>query len=580
LKIKKILLVPAFLFVCMMLKAQAPGCSSKNDVLGNAGQPGLIGEYVAGFFNDNPSYFPSTVATSNRLETNLNYTGNNWGAIVPPAGGSVADADNYSARYRGSMYIATSGVYTFYLTSDDASYLWIDNQALAYPLVVSNALINNGGLHGDITIAATTSLTAGLHNIQILFGEGTGGNHLIFEYSATTPAISRQVVPNSILCTGIQPAIVPAAVTPPPGCSCSAGVTSAYYNAYFNDVQTFFTSNTPVINRTDPQIGFTTDAGWGNVCPPLAGSNASPETYSARFTGGVYIPVAGTYTFYLSSDDAAYMWLDGNALAINPASNSSFINNNGLHSVAMVSAVATLSVGLHDFKIHYGENTGNNVCFLEYASTDAGIARQIVPQSAYCSCMSTMSTLPVELLSFSASPVEDKTVLVEWKTASETNSWKFDIERSSNGIDFTTIASLDSKGDKQNHSVNSYDYHDLNPEQGISYYRLKQVDLDGTFKRYNMVSVELSNAATDLFRVFPNPNEGLFTIRFDGKKRGNVRVAIFAPDGRLMMDDDRLGDENPESSYEINLGPNACKGLYIAICTIDGVKYPVKISVN
>lgn len=580
-KASTIRLVLSFLLFTYAIKAQPPACATQKDVKGNAGQAGLIGEYVAGFFNDNPSYFPSTVAPSNRLESNLNYTTNNWGAIVPPAGGTVADADYYSSRYRGSIYIATAGAYTFYLTSDDASYLWIDNNALAYPLVVSNALINNGGLHGDITVSATINLTAGMHNIQILFGEQSGGNHLIFEYSATTPAIARQVVPNSILCTGIQPAIAAPVVTPPPGCSCSAGVTSEYYNNYFNDVQTFFTSNTPSINRTDAQIGFTTDGGWGNVCPPLAGTNASPETYSTRFTGRIYIPVATTYTFYLTSDDASYMWLDGSALVTNPTTASAFINNSGLHSATMVSAVATLSVGLHDFKIHYGENTGNNVCYLEYASTVAGISRQIVPQSSYCSCLSNASTLPVELLSFNASPVADQTVLVEWKTASETNNRKFDVERSKNGINFVSIGSLEAKGNPQHQSVNTYQYHDLYPEPGISYYRLKQTDLDGTFKTYSIVSVELKKAGSGLFRVFPNPNEGVFTMAFDGIREGaNVSVTIFAPDGRIVYDE-ALSYENLETgSRQVSLGAGAVKGLYIAICIIDGVKYPVKISVN
>lgn len=551
------------------------------DVLGNPGQQGLIGEYVSGFFNDNPSYFPSGVAAFNRLEANLNYTGNNWGAIVPPAGGTVADADGYSSRYRGSIYIATAGVYTFYLTSDDASYLWIDNNALAYPAVVANALINNGGLHGDVTVAATVSLTAGFHNIQIQFGEASGGNHLIFEYAATTPAVPRQVVPGSILCTAIQPSLTPAAITPPPGCSCAAGVTSELYTGYYSDVQTFFTSNAPVINRTDPQIGFTTDGGWGNVCPPLAGSNASPETYSARFSGMIYIPLTGTYTFYLTADDAAYLWLDGNALATNPTTGTALINNSGLHSATMVSAVVTLSAGLHDFKIHYGENTGNNVCYLEYASTDAGISRQIIPQSAYCSCLSTTSTLPVELLSFTAAYAGDGTVLVEWKTASETNNRHFDVERSANGIDFTGIASVEAKGNKKDHSLTSYQYTDPEPVPGISYYRLKQVDIDGTFKHYSIVSVESSGFGRAFVQVLPNPNEGFFTLSFSGvKKDDQVEVMVFTSDGALVYSHPVERPVLEAGRQEIDLGPYVRKGLYTLITVINGVKYPVRISVN
>lgn len=569
------------IFFQARLAGQSVSCSSQPDVLGNPGQPGLIGEYVAGYFNDNTSYFPASVATFNRLEANLNYTTNNWGAIVPPAGGSVADADNYSSRYRGSIYIATAGVYTFYLTSDDASYLWIDNTALAYPTTVANALINNGGGHGNVTVAANVSLTAGFHNIQVQYGEGTGGNNLIFEYAATSPAITRQVVPGSILCTAIQPSITPVAVTPPPGCPCSAGVTSELYTGYYNDNQSFFSANTAAINRIDPQIGFTTDDSWGNVCPPLAGSNASPETYSVRFSGRIYMPVAGTYTFYFTADDAAYMWLDNNALATNPTSASAFINNGNLHSAAMVSVVATLSAGLHNFKIHYGENTGNNVCFLEYASTDAGISRQMVPQASYCSCLSTTSTLPVELLSFTAVPVGDGTVLTEWKTASETNNRRFDVERSTNGIDFITIASLDAKGNQQEHSVTAYRYTDPQPAPGVSYYRLKQVDLDGSFKNYSIVSVELSKSTAVPFQLFPNPNEGVFTMAFPAvTKDQQVEVILFAPDGSLVYQHAMGHSELEAGRQDIDLGPYAPKGLYIAICVVNGIKYPVKISVN
>ena len=563
------------------LAAQSATCSAQPDVLGNPGQPGLIGEYLAGFFNDNTSYFPSTVAPFNRLESNLNYTTNNWGAIVPPAGGSVADADNFSSRYRGSIYIATAGVYTFYLTSDDASYLWVDNNALAYPAVVANALIRNGGLHGDVTVAATVSLSTGFHNIQIQFGEGSGGNHLIFEYAASSPAIARQVVPGSILCTAIQPSITPVAVTPPPGCPCSAGVTSEVYTGYYNDVQTFFTSNTPAINRIDPQIGFTTDGSWGNVSPPVAGSNANPDHFSVRFTGRIYIPVATTYTFYFTADDAAYVWLDNNALATNPTAASAFINNGNLHSAAMVSAVATLSVGLHDLKVHYGENDGNNVCFLEYASTDAGIPRQIVPQSAYCSCLSTTSTLPVQLLNFTAAYTADGTVQVEWKTASESNNRQFDVERSANGTDFVSIGTVAAKGNKQEHTVTAYRYSDEAPLPGISYYRLKQTDLDGTFKHYGIVAVEAPGTGKVLAKIVPNPNEGLFTLSFQGLKTNDrVEVMVLASDGTQVYMQP-LGRSALEAGrQEIDLGPYVPKGLYTVITLINGVKYPVRISVN
>ena len=94
----KTLLPFIVIFLSFSLKAQPPGCSSTNDILGAAGQAGLYGEYVAGYFADAPSYFTSTVSATRRIESNLNYTSNNWGAIVPPAGGSAARCTGSGAR--------------------------------------------------------------------------------------------------------------------------------------------------------------------------------------------------------------------------------------------------------------------------------------------------------------------------------------------------------------------------------------------------------------------------------------------------------------------------------------------------
>lgn len=267
---KKILSLALFLSV-LVSKAQPPGCSSGIAANGLPGQAGLLGEYFAGYFNDNPAFFPSAVSTTNRVESNLNYSVNNWGAIVPPATGTVADPNQFSARYRGSIYIAAAGTYTFYLTSDDASFMWIDNDALTYPAVTLNALISNGGYHGDVTVSNSVYLTPGLHNIQIQYGESSGGNHLIFEYQNTALGIGRQAVPNSILCTSVQPLII---VPPPAGCVCTdpsanpaaAGLYAQYYAGYYNDVQSFFTTGVPGLTRIDPTINFATDNGWGKHC--------------------------------------------------------------------------------------------------------------------------------------------------------------------------------------------------------------------------------------------------------------------------------------------------------------------------
>ena len=179
---------------------------------GGPSSSGLAADYYPGYFNDNLAFFNSTAPGLTRIDPQLNFASssttaaNGWGTIIPPAiqGATATDPDQFSTRHRGSVYIPTAGAYTFYLTSDDASYLWLDGAALAPTL--ANATINNGGAHGPRLVQATATLSAGLHNILVYYGEATGGNTLTLEYSSAAGAgISQQIIPNSALCAGPSP---------------------------------------------------------------------------------------------------------------------------------------------------------------------------------------------------------------------------------------------------------------------------------------------------------------------------------------------------------------------------------------
>ena len=185
---------------------------------GGPATSGLAADYYPGYFNDNLAFFGSTTSGLTRIDPQLNFASSSttdptgWGAIIPPAtvGANATDPDQFSTRHRGSVYIPTAGAYTFYLTSDDASYLWLDGAALAPSL--PNATISNGGPHGSVTVQATATLSAGLHNLLVYFGEQTGGNVLTLEYSSTAGAgISRRIVPNAALCAG--PSALPPVAT-------------------------------------------------------------------------------------------------------------------------------------------------------------------------------------------------------------------------------------------------------------------------------------------------------------------------------------------------------------------------------
>jgi hypothetical protein len=123
------------------------------------------------------------------------------------------------------------------------------------------------------------------------------------------------------------------------------------------------------------------------------------------------------------------------------------------------------------------------------------------------------AVVPVNLLSFTATH-DNGSVLLNWTTAQEINNSHIVIERSQDGNNFSEIGSVPAA--QQNELINEYVFLDKRPLSGISYYRLLQVDLDGT-KEYHPVR-RVKIAITENIHVFPNPivpGRASFTVEME-----------------------------------------------------------------
>jgi hypothetical protein len=114
-------------------------------------------------------------------------------------------------------------------------------------------------------------------------------------------------------------------------------------------------------------------------------------------------------------------------------------------------------------------------------------------------------SLPVTLVSFTVSK-EAGTALLNWATTEETNSDRFEIERSFDAKNWKTIGTKASQGESS--VLRKYDFVDRAPAAGVNYYRLKMVDRavngkDGAFAYSRILSVEFDNSA--LLAAYPNP---------------------------------------------------------------------------
>jgi hypothetical protein len=113
-----------------------------------------------------------------------------------------------------------------------------------------------------------------------------------------------------------------------------------------------------------------------------------------------------------------------------------------------------------------------------------------------------VNPLPVELISFDAIPDhENITTALHWSTATEINNDYYIIENSTDAQNWTMIGRKDGAGNSNN--ILNYELHDLNPPHGISYYRLKQFDYDGTESIKGIRSVDFARKIQ--FNIFPNP---------------------------------------------------------------------------
>lgn len=134
-------------------------------------------------------------------------------------------------------------------------------------------------------------------------------------------------------------------------------------------------------------------------------------------------------------------------------------------------------------------------------TTDPKVDRNIASFGAsvtYCSCL---VYLPVELLGFNAY-FHERVVYLDWVTASETNNAYFTIERTGDGYSFETIATVLGAGNSS--TIKNYQAIDPHPLEGISYYRLKQTDFDGTYKLSQLIAVSWKSSSNKI-GVYPNP---------------------------------------------------------------------------
>ncbi|MCP5064584.1 MAG: T9SS type A sorting domain-containing protein [Ignavibacteriae bacterium] len=178
--------------------------------------------------------------------------------------------------------------------------------------------------------------------------------------------------------------------------------------------------------------------------------------------------------------------------------------------------------------------------------------------------------LPVELSSFSATNQKGNAVNLQWETATEVNNYGFEVERSlkveeTEETEWEKISFVDGSGNSN--SQKSYSFLDKNPVGGTKFsYRLKQIDIDGTFEYSNLVEIEVLPTEYELYQNYPNPFNPSTKIKFSLPEDAKVAVDIYNMLGQRVM---TLFNKNMKAGYHQVLfdtqsaGNQLASGVYI-----------------
>ena len=178
---------------------------------------------------------------------------------------------------------------------------------------------------------------------------------------------------------------------------------------------------------------------------------------------------------------------------------------------------------------------------------------------------SLANPLPVELISFYGRITDEETVELLWATASELNSNYFDIEGSTDGRSFLSIGKVKAAGNSL--KIQNYSFEHSVLFSGVHYYRLREVDFDGTVAYSSIIKVNV--VKQQRLTVYPNPitDRKIDLVMSDNSANTPVLVKLLDSQQRELYSQEY--ESSPETGTTINLPDHVAAGIYF-LRIVDG----------
>jgi len=409
---------------------------------------------------------------------NLTSCGGNAISSTPIFYRTINGRDNYYANMK--------------VTFDYISINSSDNNNLVYSIDNGKNWVTIENFLAQTTAkTVTVSIPSTLNNVNFLLGWSSSGSYL-----------SGFGIDNISFVADITPPVIETTVSSVPN----------YYVNSGTNIDAYSTNNNIFANITNPSadLGCVTASveNAGNTWIPYYGGYRSQKTF-------VLTPVTNasgtTYagTFYFTNAELAGRTASNLKLAKTEA--SSVNSSTTLNTKSVITTTATYNTTGVTF-------TGSFTDFSRYFLVDQ------------------YTVLPIELISFTGNLVEHNSIL-NWRTSSELNNQEFDVQWSPDGIHFTTLGIVPSKGSSSTNEY--YTYTHVQPLNGVNYYRLKEIDNDGKFAYSETVAILVTDSpVTDPF-LYPNPARNSITLNL-GSVVPQMDMSLYNVDMQLLRKQDLL----------------------------------------
>jgi hypothetical protein len=266
-------------------------------------------------------------------------------------------------------------------------------------------------------------------------------------------------------------------------------------------------------------------------------------------SNGITPPVQNINSLQFSDDDGAVTAITFTSLPDSSTQGTLYVNGVPVTSLAQLTNLLPAAITQLAFQ---PAGSYNGTVVLNYYAID---------NDGYHSTPSTYtipvaSILSLRLLNFTAQ-MQINAVRLEWNTTNEIAVKKFIIERSVNGSDYTAVGSVPAANNFLN---NNYQYEDRNLLSGKYFYRLKIVDIDGTYF-YSPVRL-INRSPQNVLTIFPNPVKNVLNIILGGIAQ--IRsLRIYDSNSRVVY-----SGTQQQTSADINVS-NLRNGIYVIECIDD-----------